>query len=262
MDKRCCIGVFDSGVGGVSVLKQIVKLLPNENIIYFGDTKNIPYGDKTKEEIQTLSKRIVEFLITNNCKVLVVACNTISIATLEDLKAHSNIPIIGIIDAGVEAVSSNGYDEVAVLGTVFTIKSGIHASKIKKRNKKMKVTAVACEKLCPMIEEGWEKYDNREEILADYMSYVPKTSDALLLACTHYPFIQKDIEKIFDGKIIDPSSECARELFRILKKEDILTTEKTKGRVEFYVTGDKENFKEKAEKFLETEIKDIYKVNI
>ena len=96
MDKRCCIGVFDSGVGGVSVLKQIVKLLPNENIIYFGDTKNIPYGDKTKEEIQKLSKRIVEFLITNNCKALVIACNTISIATLEELKSHSNIPIIGI----------------------------------------------------------------------------------------------------------------------------------------------------------------------
>ena len=106
-DKRCCI-VFDLQVGGVSVLKQIVKLLPNENIIYFGDTKNIPYGDKTqKKKIQKLSKRIVEFLITNNCKALVIACNTISIATLEELKSHSNIPIIGIIDAGVEAVSSN-----------------------------------------------------------------------------------------------------------------------------------------------------------
>ena len=174
MDKRCCIGVFDSGVGGVSVLKQIVKLLPNENIIYFGDTKNIPYGDKTKEEIQKLSKRIVEFLITNNCKALVIACNTISIATLEELKSHSNIPIIGIIDAGVEAVSSNGYGEISVLGTVFTINSGVHAEKIKKKNKKMTVNSVPCEKLCPMIEEGWEKFENRQEILADYMSNVPK----------------------------------------------------------------------------------------
>ncbi len=262
MDKRCCIGVFDSGVGGVSVLKQIVKLLPNENIIYFGDTKNIPYGDKTKEEIQKLSKRIVEFLITNNCKALVIACNTISIATLEELKSHSNIPIIGIIDAGVEAVSSNGYSEISVLGTVFTINSGVHAEKIKKKNKKMTVNSVPCEKLCPMIEEGWEKFENRQEILADYMSNVPKSSEAVLLACTHYPFIQKDIEKMFNGKIIDPSSECARELFRILKKEDILTTDKEKGKVEFYVTGDKENFREKAEKFLGSQIRDIYKVNI
>lgn len=262
MDKKCCIGVFDSGVGGVSVLKQIIKLLPNENIIYFGDTKNIPYGDKTKEEIQKLSKRIVEFLITNNCKALVIACNTISIATLDELKAHSNIPIIGIIDAGVEAVSSNGYSEVAVLGTAFTIKSGAHSAKIKKKNKKMKVNSISCERLCPMIEEGWEKYDDRFEILANYMSNVPKSSEALLLACTHYPFIISDIEKMFEGRIIDPSSECARELFRVLKKEDILLNDKTKGKIEFYITGDKNNFKEKAEKFLGREIKDIYKVNI
>ena len=262
MDKKCSIGVFDSGIGGVSVLKKIIKLLPNENIIYFGDTKNVPYGGKTKEEIQKLCRRIVEFLIVNNCKAIVIACNTASIATLDMLKAQCNIPIVGIIDAGVEAVSSNGYEEISVFGTVFTIESGEHLKKIKKKNKKMKVNTVACEELCPMIEEGWEKYENRYEILGQYMSYIPKTSEALLLACTHYPFVIDDIQKRFDGKVIDPSEECARELFRVLKKEDILTTEKNKGKVEFYITGDKENFKIKAEKFLGNEIKDIYKVNI
>lgn len=262
MDKKCNIGVFDSGVGGVSVLKKIIKLLPNENIIYFGDTKNVPYGGKTKEEIQKLCRRIVEFLILNNCKAIVIACNTATIATLDMLKSQCNIPIVGIIDAGVEAVSSNGYDEIAVFGTVFTIESGEHLRKIKKKNRKMKVNTVACEELCPMIEEGWENYENRYEILGEYMSRIPKTSEALLLACTHYPFIIDDIQKRFDGKVIDPSEECARELFRVLKKEDIFTTEKNKGRIEFYVTGDKEKFKEKAEKFLGTEIKEIYKVNL
>lgn len=262
MDKKCDIGIFDSGVGGVSVLKKIIKLLPNENIMYFGDTKNVPYGGKTKEEIQKLCRRIVEFLILNNCKAIVIACNTATIATLDMLKTQCNIPIVGIIDAGVEAVSSNGYEEISVLGTPFTIESGEHLKKIKKKNKKMKVNAVPCEELCPMIESGWEKFENRYEVLAEYMSHIPKTSEALLLACTHYPFILNDIQKRFDGTVIDPSEECARELFRILKKEDILTTEKTKGKIEFYVTGDKKSFKEKAEKFLGTEIHDIYKVNI
>ena len=126
----------------------------------------------------------------------------------------------------------------------------------------MKINAVPCEELCPMIENGWENFENRYEVLGEYMSHIPKTSEALLLACTHYPFILNDIQKRFDGTVIDPSEECARELYRVLKKEDILTTEKNKGKIEFYVTGDKESFKEKAEKFLGTEIKDIYKVNI
>ena len=262
MDKRCDIGVFDSGVGGVSVLKKITKLLPNENIMYFGDTKNVPYGGKTKKEIQALCKRIVEFLILNNCKAIVIACNTATIATLDMLKTQCNIPIVGIIDAGVEAISSNGYEEIAVLGTPFTIESGEHIKKIKKKNKKMKVNTVSCKELCPMIEEGWEKFENRYEVLSEYMSHIPKTSEALLLACTHYPFIINDIQKRFDGAIIDPSEECARELFRILKKEDILTTQKNKGKIEFYITGNKESFKEKAEKFLGMEINDIYTVNI
>ena len=262
MDRRCNIGIFDSGIGGVSVLKKIIKLLPNENIMYFGDTKNVPYGGRTKEEIQNLSRRIVEFLILNNCKAIVIACNTATIATLEMLKTQCSIPVVGIIDAGVEAVSLNGYDEISVLGTPFTIESGEHLKKIKKKNKKMKINTVACEELCPMIEEGWEKFRKRYEVLGEYMSHIPKSSEALLLACTHYPFIIEDIQKRFDGKVIDPSEECARELFRVLKKEDILNNDKNKGRIEFYVTGDKESFKVKAEKFLGTEIKDIYKVNI
>lgn len=262
MDKRCNIGIFDSGVGGVSVLKKIIKLLPNEDIMYFGDTKNIPYGGKTKEEIQNLSKRIVEFLILNNCKAIVIACNTATIATLEMFKKQCNIPIIGIIDAGVEMVSSNEYEEVSVLGTPFTIESGEHLNKIKKKNKKIKVNTIACKELCPMIEGGWESFENRYEVLGEYMSHIPKTSDVLLLACTHYPFILNDIEKRFEGKIIDPSEECARELFRVLKKEDMLSTNKEKGKVEFYITGDKDNFKKTVEKFLGSEIKDVYKVNI
>lgn len=261
MDKRD-IGVFDSGIGGISVLKKIIKFLPNENIMYFGDTKNIPYGEKTKKEIQELSERIVKFFILNNCKVIVIACNTATIAALDMLKSLYKIPIIGIIDSGVEAVSLNGYEEISVLGTPFTIESKEHLNKIKIRNKKMKIDTISCRKLCPMIEEGWEKFENRYEVLDEYMSHIPKTSDALLLACTHYPFLIKDIQKRFKGTIIDPGEDCAKELFKVLKKKDILSDKKDKGKIEFYVTGDKKGFKEKIEEFLGTHIDDVYEVNI
>lgn len=262
MDKRCNIGVFDSGVGGVSVLKEIKKVLPNENIIYFGDTKNIPYGNRSKKDIQGLSRRIIEFLIMNNCKAIVIACNTASIAALEDLQSHCNIPIIGIIDAGVQSVIMSKSLNIAILGTNFTIKSGEHLKKINKKNKKIVIKEIACEKLCPMVENGWENYSDRDKILEEYISQIPKETDTLLLACTHYPFIIEDIRKQFSGNILDPSKECAEELFRILKKYDIHTESKNNGKVEFYVTGDKDSFKRKAEKFLGEEIKDIYKVNI
>lgn len=261
MDRRC-IGVFDSGVGGVSVLKKIIKLMPNENIMYFGDTKNVPYSEKTKKEIQNLSKRIVEFFILNNCKAIVIACNTATAAALEMLSSSYKIPIIGMINAGVEAVSSNGYEEIAVLGTPFTIESEEHLNKIRDKNKKMKVKAISCKELCPMIEKGWEKFEDRFEVLEKYMSNIPKTSEALLLACTHYPFLLKDIQQRFEGAVIDPSEECAKELFKTLKKKDILSNEKSRGRIEFYITGDKKSFKEKAQVFLETEINNIYRVNI
>ena len=261
MDKRD-IGIFDSGIGGISVLKKIIKFLPNENIMYFGDTKNIPYGEKTKKEIQELSERIVKFFILNNCKAIVIACNTATIAALDMLKSLYKIPIIGMIDPGVEAVSLNGYEEISVLGTPFTIESEEHLNKIRIRNKKMKIDTISCKKLCPMIEEGWEKFENRYEVLDEYMSHIPKTSDALLLACTHYPFLVKDIQKRFKGTIIDPSEECAKELFKVLKKKDILSEGKNKGKIEFYITGDKKSFKEKTEKFLGTHIDDVYKVNI
>lgn len=262
MKGRCNIGVFDSGLGGVSVLKKIVEVMPHEDIIYFGDTKNIPYGAKTKDEIQKLSARIVDFLIKNNCKIIVIACNTATIASLEMLQEHCNIPIVGIINAGVDVVVANGYDEVAVLGTRFTIESKKHLMEIKAKNNDIKVTTVPCDELCPMIEKGWESYSNRENVLESYLKNVPETTEALLLACTHYPFIEEDIRKKFSGTIIDPSEECAKKIFDTLNKKSLLNPKKEKGKVEFYVTGDKKSFKDKVEKFLGYGIHRVYGVDI
>ncbi|MDP0487976.1 MAG: glutamate racemase [Fusobacterium sp. JB021] len=262
MVKSCSIGVLDSGLGGVSVLKSLIKLMPNEDIIYVGDTKNIPYGGRTKEEIRKLALRIVEFLILNKCKMIVVACNTASIAALDYLKENCNIPIVGIIDAGVEIVLEGGYKEVSILCTPFTAKSGDHEKKIHKKNKKIKVNVVGCELLCPMIEKGWETIKNRDDILDEYMSHVSRNSEALLLACTHYPFIKDEISKKFSGEIIVPSDECVREVYRTLRENNLLNEKKKKGNVEFYVTGEVETFKEKAEKFLKQKNIDVYKIDL
>ena len=262
MNNKCNIGVFDSGLGGVSVLKKIVEFMPHENIIYVGDTKNIPYGAKTKEEIQVLSKRIVDFLIKNKCKVIVIACNTATIATIDTLKESFSIPIIGIIEAGIDVVIANNYNEISVFGTRFTIESNEHVNKIKARNKEIKVNPVACDDLCPMIEKGWTSFSNREKVLQSYTNKISKNSKALLLACTHYPFIYEDIRNKFDGDIIDPSEECAKKILSLLKTNNLMNLQKNKGKVEFYVTGNKQSFKEKAEGFLGSDITDIYSLNI
>ncbi|NME35847.1 MULTISPECIES: glutamate racemase [Fusobacterium] len=262
MNKDYNIGVFDSGLGGITVLREISKLLPNENIIYFGDTKNVPYGEKTQEEIQILCERIVRFLFTNGCKLIVIACNTASIAAYEYLHKISPIPIVGIINSAIDSIPNNTYKEIGIIGTPFTINSGEYPKKIKERDENLKTYSVGCEKLCPMIEKGWENFSDRRVILADYITRIPKSAEALLLACTHYPLILNDIKDIFEGDILDPGEECAREVFRTLKNHNLLNSKNEKGKIEFYVSGDKDIFQKKAQEFLGYEINKIFKVNI
>lgn len=262
MNKDYNIGVFDSGLGGLTVLKELEKLLPNENIIYFGDTKNVPYGEKSKEEIQILSNKIVNFLSINECKIIIIACNTASIAAYEYLKNNSSVPIIGIINSGIESIQKNTYKEIGIIGTPFTVNSNEYSKRLKQKDKKLKITSIGCAKLCPMIEKGWESYENRDNILDDYLTQIPKSCEALLLACTHYPLIMEDIKKKFSGEILDPSEECAREVYRSLKDSHLLNSQSEKGRVEFYISGDKELFRSTAEKFLNSKINKIFQISL
>ena len=262
MSKEYNIGVFDSGLGGVTVLKELTKLLPNENIIYFGDTKNVPYGEKSKEEIQGFSSKIVNFLSANNCKVIIIACNTASIAAYEYLRNKYSVPIIGIIDSGIESIHKNIYKEIGIVGTPFTVNSGEYPKRLKEKNNQLKITSVGCEKLCPMIEKGWENFNDRELILKGYLSHLPESCEALLLACTHYPFIINDIKKIFTRDILDPGKECAKEAYQLLKNNNLLNEQKDFGNIKFYVSGDKEIFKIKAEEFLDKKIDEISQVSL
>ena len=261
MHNKYNIGVFDSGVGGTTVLKEVINLLPNENILYYGDSGNSPFGEKTPEEIQQLCRKIVNFFINNSCKAVVIACNTATAAALDILKKEFNIPIIGVISAGAKvAVNTTKNNSINILSTPFTALSSAYAKEIKKLSKNINVFQEGCPQFCPMIENGWENYENRESILKEHLNNLPKNSDTLILGCTHYPIIKKDIAKFFNGNIVDPAQETALELKNLLKSNNLLNNDNTNGKVSFYVSGDEKKFKNVAEQFLNFNIERLYKV--
>lgn len=217
------IGVFDSGIGGVSVLNELLKILPNEDFIYYGDYINSPYGDKSCDEIKQLSINIVDFLIRNNCKIIVIACNTANAAAINIIKKTFQIPVIGVINNGVKAVlNQTTNNNICIIGTEFTINSKIYPIEFSKINKNIVVHQVACPKLCPMIENDWEMHEDRLDILKKYLDSIPSNVDTLLLGCTHYPIIKHDIEKYFNKPIIDPAIETAKETKLTLENMSLL----------------------------------------
>ncbi|MGL5122871.1 MAG: glutamate racemase [Fusobacteriaceae bacterium] len=260
MSSNGSIGIFDSGVGGTTVLKEIIKLLPKENIIYFGDNKNSPYGEKTAEKIQEHCLRTFKFLLEKNCKVVVIACNTATAAAIDILTKKSGIPVIGVISGGVKAalkVTQNG--KIGILATPFTVSSMAYVKEFEKK-RKIEIQQSPCKKLCPMIETGWEKFKNRKQVLYEYLNVFNKDIDTLILACTHYPIIREDIEELYKGNIVDTAKETAMELLEILNKKEILNKSQELGTIEFYINGELENFKSVAEKILKMKILNIKKI--
>lgn len=259
--KNSKIGVFDSGLGGVTVLKRLLKDLPYEEYIYYGDSGNAPYGSgKTREEIQNLCSKIVDFFIQNNCKAVVIACNTATVAAFDYLKENYSIPIIGIIDSGAKiAVENSSLKKVAIFSTEFTANSNAYKNTIQKYGEDFEVTQIACIEFCPMIEKGWETFDNNQEILEKYINKIPDDVDALVLGCTHYPIIKEHIEKKFNKSILDPAIRLSSELKKILEELDILNDNKIKKKPIFFTTGELDKFKPTAEKFLGEEI-EIYRI--
>ena len=248
------IGIFDSGFGGITILRELLKLMPNENYIYLGDNKNIPYGDKSKKEIIELSSKMAKFLINKNCKILVIGCNTISASASEILKEKIDIPIIEVISNACAEANKIAKNNISIMATDFTVKSKIYLKKIKEKNKDLKVNQIVCKKLCPMIENDWQSYENRFEILNNYIKKIDSNSDCLLLACTHYPLIIKDIKKVLKEnnknikKIMEPSRPTALSVKKYLKENNILNNNfNEKNKLIIYTTS---NDKNKAKKLL------------
>lgn len=253
MDKRS-IGVFDSGVGGIAVVKEIIKNNPNENIIYLGDTKRFPYGNKSKESIIELTKNGVEFLIQKDVKEIIIACGTATSQALEEVRKMYNTPIKGIIEATVKYIKSEKIKNIGVMATVGTIRSDAWRKSILKEVPNAKIINKACALLAPMAEEGW--IDNEIAVLAirEYLKELSKEQhlEALILGCTHYPLFKNIIKKELKSsvRIIDTGEILSKELKENLIKNGIENLE-NKPKYEIFLTDTETNFRNVATKLLE-----------
>jgi glutamate racemase len=224
------IGIFDSGIGGLTVAYAIKKLLPNESMIYFGDTAHLPYGDKSEAAIQAYSIRIANILLQKGCKVIVIACNSASSAAYELLKeyVHKDTHIINVIDPMVAYVAQHFRERnIGLIGTKRTVQSGVYTRKIDEAKVGITVHSLATPLLAPMIEEGFFNNQISHEIIAQYLSDPGLNNiDALILACTHYPLIKKEIDQYYQSKmhILDSSEIVAQALKVLLEKEKLLNT--------------------------------------
>lgn len=247
------IGIFDSGVGGITVFKEIRKYLPNENIIYFGDTKHNPYGAKSKETVTRLSTGNVQFLLGKNVKYVVVACNTASALSLPLLKKFYSVPMIGVVDTGAKAAletTKNG--KIGVIGTRATVESGAYLRALLKLGPKLKIKSLACPLFVPLVEEGWSGSKVAELTAFEYLKEFKKLNiDTLVLGCTHYPFLKPVIGKILKNtKLIDSATETAKAVRKALEQTSMLRRNKTKPAYTFYVTDAPERFKKIGSSFL------------
>lgn len=256
------IGIFDSGVGGLTVLKEIKNKIPDSHIIYYGDCANSPYGDREEEEIRDLCLRIGRFLYKNKVDAIIIACNTATAAALSALQERFEIPVIGTIQPGVRAalkVTNN--NNVAVIATPATVKMNVYKNTFNTYAPQgSNLIQRGCRLLCPMIENRWGRIHGdylTDELVSLYLEGIPEGIDTLILGCTHYSLIRDKISKYFKKNIVDPAVETTEDLLRELGRIKEKKYEVSKGRIDFIVSGKKEFFIDFAESFLGEKIDDI-----
>lgn len=250
--KNKAIGVFDSGVGGLTVLAEIRKTLPNENIVYLGDTKNFPYGSRSKEDIIEFSIQNVETLIKKQVKVIIIACGTATSQALDALKEKFEIPIIGIIEPTVEYIKNQDYQEVGVIATEGTIRSGAWEQKLKEKMPEIKVTNKACPMLATIAEEGKAQSSEGRKVIKEYMEpFKEKHIDKIILGCTHYPIYEKIIreELEYEVELINTGVTVSKYLQKYLKENNLENNEKDK-KENIYLTKPEKEFKKIAKNIL------------
>lgn len=251
------IGVFDSGLGGLTVVKELLKLLPNEKIIYFGDTARVPYGSKSQKVVTKYSKEITRFLLTKNIKLLVIACNTASAMALEEVSKMVDIPVVGVIKPGSRrAVKTTTNKKIGVIGTRGTIESHSYLKEIQNINNEIEVSETPCPLFVPLIEEGMIEDNITTEVAKKYLKEMNQKIDTLVLGCTHYPLIKNTIKRTLpdDVILIDSAEETAIEVRSILYEKRILRGD-TGGEPEFFVSDAPERFVEIGKLFIGDKLK-------
>lgn len=263
------IGVFDSGVGGLTVAREIMRQIPNEKIVYFGDTARVPYGSKSKETVTRFSRQIVRFLQTFQVKTIVVACNTASAYALDELEREIEIPMIGVVKPGAKTaveVTKNG--RVGVIATDATIGSQIYTKYIKELNKDVTIYGKACPLFVPLVEEGLWQDPVTDEIARRYLTeLIDIDIDTLILGCTHYPLIRSTLGKIMGEQVnlVNPAYETAKELRELLEQKGLLNQEPPKlgaNQYLFYVSDGAEKFKRFANSIIKYGILSAKTINI
>lgn len=257
------IGVFDSGVGGLTVVKELVEQMPHEDIVYFGDTARVPYGIKSKETVIKFSIENILYLLGHDVKLICVACNTVSSLALPVIKHHFKVPIVGVLTPAVrEAVYATQNKRVGVIGTHGTIKSGAYENEIKQLDPSVKVFARPCPLFVPFVEEGWTSGKVVEEVARAYLKPLKDNRvDTLILGCTHYPVLKNVIRQVMGPKVvlIDSAKQVAVEVKKLLASECMMGKQR-RGRHRFFVSDNPRWFTDLASRFLGRRISDAQRV--
>lgn len=258
MDNRP-IGVFDSGLGGLTVVKELMRELPDENIVYFGDTARIPYGTRSRDIVTRYSFQSIKFLLSKNVKMAVIACNTVSAGSFDILSSSFDLPLISVIQPGANAaVKATRNGKVGVIGTSGTIRSKAYPNAIKAVSPGIEVFDQACTLFVPIVEEGWSNTEVARLTAERYLQGLKQEGvDTLVLGCTHYPLLDKTISSVMDQDVtlVNPAVNTAREVRELLEDSNQLSEVRTNAKIEFYVSDFGQGFQKIGSRFLNKEIK-------
>lgn len=251
------IGVFDSGIGGLTVVQSLVKDMPHEDIVYFGDTARVPYGNKSPATIRRFTDEIMFFLKEKRVKTVVVACNTASSLALERMKKNSSFPVIGVVSSGTQEAARLALNKkIGVIGTSSTIESGAYSRELAKIGKSLKLYPKACPLFVPLVENCWIEDEITYMVAERYLMELKKKDvGVVILGCTHYPVIKKVIQKVMgEVPLVDSSIAVSRHLSSVLRKKDLFSQRKRPGRIKCFVSDDVKGFSESCKLFLKKEI--------
>jgi len=260
------IGIFDSGVGGLTVLKEVVRALPQEDTIYLGDTARVPYGTKSPETVVRYSRQIARYLLQRDIKLLVVACNTASAVALAALQQEFSIPIVGVIEPGARAAAdATRSGKVGVIGTAATVASSAYTKAIKRINPDIEVISRACPLFVPLAEEGWVDNEVARLTAKSYLGDLKQHGvDTLVLGCTHYPILKSVIAEVMGPGVtlVDSAEQTALTVARILSEQELLRPKGEQGNHHYYVTDIPAGFIRVGNRFLGGELGDVYQVSL
>jgi glutamate racemase len=258
------IGVFDSGIGGLTVAQEITRLLPNEQLVYFGDTARVPYGTKSREAVVRFSKDNTDVLLKHNVKIVVVACNTSTSWALNVLKREYALPIIGVIEPGSRrALEISKKKRIGVIATQSTVSSRKYEETILRMDPRSKVFQKACPLFVPLVEEGWLDHKVTEDVALEYLAGMRKNNvDTMILGCTHYPLLKPVLQKVMGSGVtlVDSAIETAREVKKLLESENLMRQSKHPPKHEFLVSDEPEHFRLVAKRFLGHDLTQVKRV--